>query len=388
VVRIRSAPGNDGALNMLKHRINLRGGKASRLKHTVDLSGRKTSRAARIAQLILFGLFWNGIVAWVYIAVLSSLVEGGGIVLIPLLFLTPFIGAGIRYFLIPLILELADLLGFMRLPFEYDIQKNEIPPIIPPISFWGGVVQLVVAGWMIITGLIPTAMAWMDIRSWEPIPCEILSSKVVEVWKDGTEKYDVSVQYRYLFGSWEYVGEKYVAYGTPMRKPSSVEKKIKKYPAGSKAICYVNTEDPDQAVLSRDIRGIKFARGGLGGIVWLAGAIAFGIGMRTWVKNFPDKRVRRPERIAFWTLLLIGWGVFSAGMIIGDICGRMEEGQAATPGTGVLVFFGAIGLAMLYRLLYHILVKWDRIIVLSPADFHKMHKDAKKRRHTKEKDLS
>ncbi len=348
----------------------------------------KTKRLARIVQLILFSLFWNGIVGFVYITMLRGLLEGELMAILVLLFLTPFIGVGIREFLIRLILELIAALGFMRLSLDYDTQKQQLPPIIPPIAFWGGVVQLVVAAWMIIIGLIPTAMTWMDMRSWEPVPCEILSSKVVEVWKDGTEKYDVSVQYRYLFGSWEYVGEKYVAYGTPMRRPSSVEKKIKKYPAGSKAICYVNPEYPDQAVLSRDIRSIKFAIGGLGSIVWLAGAIAFGIGMRTWVKNFPDKRLRRPERIVFWTLLLIGWSVLSSGMIIGDICERMEGGKAATPGTGILVLFGGVGLIMLYRLLYHILVKWDRVIALSPEDFHKMYEHAKKHRPTDDEGVS
>ncbi len=363
-----------GAKNMLKHTINLRAG--------------KTKRLGRIAQLILLGLFWNGIVGFFYINMLRGLLEGEFFYIIVLLFLTPFIGVGIRNFFIPLILELAVLSGFLRLSLDYDIQKNELPPIVPPMSFWGGVVQLVVAGWMIITGMIPTAMTWMDMRNWEPTPCEILSSEVVEVWKEDAEKYDASVQYRYLFGSWEYVGEKCVAYGTPMRRRSSVEKKIKKYPAGSQAICYVNPEHPDQAVLSRDIRSIKFAIGGLGSIVWLVGALAFGIGMRTWVGNFPDKRLRRPERIVFWTLLLIGWSVLSAGMIIGNICERMEAGKAATPGTGILVFFGGVGLIMLYRLLYHILVKWDRVIVLSPEDFYKMYEHAKKHRPTDDEGVS
>ncbi len=358
------------------------------LKHTIKLRAGETKRLGRIVQLILFGLFWNGIVGCFYITALSSLLEGAFPTIIVLLFLTPFIGVGIRNFFIPLILELAVLLGFLRLSLDYDIQKNELPPIVPPISFWGGVVQLVVAGWMIITGLIPPAMTWMDMRSWEPIPCEILSSEVIEVWKEDAEEYDVSVQYRYLFGSREYVGEKYVAYGTPMRRHNSVEKKIKKYPAGSTAICYVNPEHPDQAVLSRDIRSIKFARGGLGGIVWLSGALAFGIGMRTWVKNFPEKRLRRPERIVFWTLLLIGWSVFSSGMIIGDISGQMEGGQAATPGTGILVFFGGVGLIMLYRLLYHTFVKWDRVAILSSEEFYRMYKRAKKRRHTDDEGLS
>ena len=323
-----------------------------------------------------------------YINMLRGLLEGDFFTILVLLFLTPFIGVGIREFLIRLILELIAALGFVRLSLDYDAQKQQLPSIIPPISFWGGVVQLVVAGWMIITGMIPTAMTWMDMRNWEPSPCEILSSEVVEVWKEDVEKYDASVHYRYYFRGREYVGEKYVAYGTPMRSRSSVEKKIKKYPAGSKAICYVNPEHPEQAVLSGDIRGIKFAIGGLGGILWLAGAIAFGIGMRTWVRNFPDKRLRRPERIVFWTLLLIGWSVLSSGVIIGNICEQMEAGKAATPGTGILVFFGCVGLIMLYRLLYHILVKWDRVIVLSPEDFSKMYENAKKHRPTDDEGVS
>jgi hypothetical protein len=236
--------------------------------------------------------------------------------------------------------------------------------------------------------MIPAARVWMDMRNWEPTQCEILSSEVHEMWELEPPKYDMSVKYRYLFEGREYVGERYSMYGTPRARPSSIEKKIQEYPAGSVATCYVNPADPGQAVLSRDIRGLRFARGGLGGILWLGGALAFGIGMRNWVRNFPERNLRRPERIVFWALLLVGWSVFGSGLILGDICQRVEEGKAASPGTGILVFFGAVGLIMLSRLLYHIFVKWDRVAVLSPREFFTMYKRAKKGRRTDDESLS
>ena len=119
---------------MVKHRINLRKGSTNRLKHNINLRGGSTNRGAKIAQLVLLGLFWNGIVVWMYITMLRGLLEGEIFLIFVLLFLTPFVGAGIRNFLIPLILELGTVLGFLRVSLDYDVQKDDLPPIIPPMS--------------------------------------------------------------------------------------------------------------------------------------------------------------------------------------------------------------------------------------------------------------
>ena len=342
-----------------------------------------------IASLFVFALFWNGFVVFVYIQMLLSFLSGSIQLFFILLFLTPFIGVGIGHLLIPLILVLLKSFGLINFAINPNLNDLNPPPGLPPISFWGGFVQLIVASTIIISSFFPSIMQFKDIRKWEPIPCEITSSKVIELQGERNKQYTIDVLYHYQYYRKEYTGRKFSVSQPALKSRESIEKLAKKYPEGSMSICYVNPSKPEEAVLSRDIRGIKFARGGMSGILFIGGALFFGAGMRKWVKDNRPKtnRYQRPERILFWSLLLLGWGIFSTGMIIGEICqNEVESGIASSPGIGTILFFGITGVVFLYKLLYNILKKWDKVIKLSQDEFYTMYRQVKKNKGEDEKE--
>ena len=345
--------------------------------------GGKYNPAKTIPGLIVFALFWNGFVFWIYLAMLQALTKGGLHAIFILLFLTPFTGTGIYHLLIPLGVELLAALGFRTLKLDYSSKQASLPvppPVVPSVAFWGGLVHLIAGAWLITTGLIPVVIQWNNMQGWVATPCDMLSSKVLTVWVDDEERHTTGVRYRYEYQGREYVTDKYAAYVNPWRSTKGLEKKLEKYPVGTTATCYVNPEQPEQAVLTRDIRGFKFLGGAMGSIIWFVGAIAFGMGTRSWGRRFPARDWRRPERMVFWILLLIGWGGFAGAMIIGDICDRVEKGLAATPAPGILLFFGGVGLVFIIKLFYNLLVSWDKAVRLSPGEFYQMYEQAKARK--------
>ena len=349
----------------------------------------KKTGIGSIASLFVYALIWNGFVVFVYIQMLQSFLRGSIQLFFVLLFLTPFIGVGIGHLLIPLILILLKSLGLINYAITSNLNDLNPPPGLPPISFYGGFVQLIVASVIIITSFFPSIMQFKDIRKWEPIPCEITSGKVIELQGEKNKQYTIDILYHYQYYRKGYTGRNYSVFQPAAKSRKSLEKIAKKYPEGSESVCYVNPSKPEEAVLSRDIRDIKFARGGMSGILFIGGALFFGAGTRKWVKDNRPKtnRYQRPERILFWSLLLLGWSIFGTGMIIGEICqNEVESGIASPPGIGTILFFGIIGIVFLYKLLYNILKKWDKVIKLSQDEFYTMYRQVKKNKGGNEKE--
>jgi len=334
-----------------------------------------------IVALVFFTLFWNGFVAIVYIQMFSALLLGRIQLILVLLFLTPFIGVGIRHMLIPLILILLKSLGIIRSTINLNLKNPDLPRSFPPISFWGGAVQLTVAIVMVVMFFFSSLTQFINIRGWEPVPCEIISSKIIELPGEKEKQYTVDVRYRYKYSGRNHTSEKLSLFQPPVKSLKSSDKIVKKYPAETRSICYVNPSNPEEAILSRDIRGLEFARGGMGGLLFLFSALILGVGTRRWVKDNRPKtnHLQRPERILFWALLLFGWGVFTTAMIIGDICKKEAETSiSSTPELKTVLFLGIIGAIFLYKLLYNIFYKWDRVTKLTQEEFYTMYKQIKK----------
>jgi hypothetical protein len=109
---------------------------------------------------------------------------------------------------------------------------------------------------------------WRDFQSaketdrWIEIPCEIVVSAIDDSGRtqhDGV-KYQLEIRYRYRFGETDYLGEKMnryrpVASGDP-DKTGSVQRS---YPVGSKTVCFVNPDDPADAILKRDSKAALYS---------------------------------------------------------------------------------------------------------------------------------
>jgi hypothetical protein len=88
-------------------------------------------------------------------------------------------------------------------------------------------------------------------RSWNKLPCTIVSSKVQER-ADSKEPYAFDVRYRYEYGGQTYTGSAYKRSYSGSDKYSAAQQLVKKYPSGQNGFCYVNPANAGQAVLKRD----------------------------------------------------------------------------------------------------------------------------------------
>jgi hypothetical protein len=120
--------------------------------------------------------------------------------------------------------------------------------------------------------------SWQQMRSWEPVPAEILSVELESHDGDDSTTYRVAARYRYSFGGRSYVGER-VAISRFADNIGDFHHDLHArlrdaQVRGEPVTAYVNPRHPDQAVLNRELRwmlallmtafGLVFAGVGLG----------------------------------------------------------------------------------------------------------------------------
>lgn len=98
--------------------------------------------------------------------------------------------------------------------------------------------------------LIPAGKV-LKARSWPAVPCTVESSRVAEHPGDDSTTYSVEVSYRYEIEGKSYRGNRYQFLGGSSSGYEGKQKVVDRYPAGSEAVCYVNPDDPWDAVMER-----------------------------------------------------------------------------------------------------------------------------------------
>jgi hypothetical protein len=160
----------------------------------------------------------------------------------------------------------------------------------------------------------------MGQRSWRQVPCRIVDSEVGEAG-DSENPYVFGVRYEYEYGDRLRTSSTYRRGYRGSEKYSDVQQLVQKYPAGQDVSCYVNPEDPDEAVLKRDSL--------LMGLIVFFPLIFMAIGggglYFTW-----RKKPERPEPIISRSVRAKGTGKYALA--------------------GFFAIFGVVGLAVLYPL--------------------------------------
>jgi hypothetical protein len=145
-------------------------------------------------------------------------------------------------------------------------------------------------GVFLVAGLGFTAVfavpAWrvVQARSWDPVPCEILESHVASHSGDDGTTYSVEIRYRYEVWGATYEGDRYTFLGGSSSGYEGKREVVERFPAGSEATCWVNPEDPADAVFERGFTWIYlvglfpliFVAVGGGGVLWA---------VRSWLKR-------------------------------------------------------------------------------------------------------
>jgi hypothetical protein len=104
-------------------------------------------------------------------------------------------------------------------------------------------------GWMMVGRPL---MKIKESEKWTQKPCTIISSRIKESRGDKSTTYRVDMTFKYKFGGVEYIGGTYDFMTGSDSDYSSKRKVLNRYPPGTSTYCYVNPENPSEAVISRE----------------------------------------------------------------------------------------------------------------------------------------
>jgi Protein of unknown function (DUF3592) len=113
-------------------------------------------------------------------------------------------------------------------------------------------------------------------RSWTETQCDVLSSQVTEVSGSDGSTYKVDVHYTWTAGGSAHLGDRYDFMGGSSSGREGKQRIVDRYPPGARVTCWVDPDDPGEAVLSRGLSPVYligllpliFLAVGLGGMVW------------------------------------------------------------------------------------------------------------------------
>jgi hypothetical protein len=142
-------------------------------------------------------------------------------------------------------------------------------------------------------------------RDWVETPCMIESSQVgIHSDSDGTS-YSIDIVYKYLVDRQWHQSDRYsFQYGASSGREGK-QRVVNRYPAGSEKTCYVDPDDPTQAVLNRDfvpgmwfgLFPLIFVAAGGGGLLFVFWGVGRGKrrGVTSQTEWLPDDEQRRVE---------------------------------------------------------------------------------------------
>ena len=147
------------------------------------------------------------------------------------------------------------------------------------IGFFG-IFFLFGVGFLIPVFIWPT-LEVVEARAWQPVACEILSSEVESHTGDDSVTYSIETLYRYEIDGREHLSSRYQFMGGSSSGYEAKAAAVAEIPAGARLTCYVNPEDPFDAVIERGFTGdylfglipLLFALVGLGGMIFAVAAM-------------------------------------------------------------------------------------------------------------------
>ncbi len=134
-------------------------------------------------------------------------------------------------------------------------------------------------------GLLFTWVLWSawqraeETRRWAPTPCRIISAQLNSdrPTPSSNPAFKAEIQYAYTFAGSSKTGSHIKRVDSASQHEENARQKLEEYPVGLETTCYVNPEQPDQAILIHDSRAplysiwfpLLFVVGGLG-MAWNA----------------------------------------------------------------------------------------------------------------------
>lgn len=113
-----------------------------------------------------------------------------------------------------------------------------------------GLAFICVGGGVMYALLVHPMLKEAAAAQWMQVPCEIISSSVAHHSGSKSSTYSVEIRYRYDFKGRSYTGTRYNFDTGNSSSRGWRDEAVAKFPPKLKTLCYVNPEDPVEAVLS------------------------------------------------------------------------------------------------------------------------------------------
>ena len=157
--------------------------------------------------------------------------------------------------------------------------SGELPPAPKPsgagcLAAFGALFVLAGVGLLVPFFLLPAKRA-LEARGWREVPCTVLESRVETVSGDDGDTYSIAVLFEYAVDGRTYRSERYDFLGGSTSGRSGKQRIVDRNPPGTRSVCWVDPDDPTEAVFSRAWRAgwlvslvpLLFAGAGAGVIV-------------------------------------------------------------------------------------------------------------------------
>ena len=146
-----------------------------------------------------------------------------------------------------------------------------------------------------LMGLNPLLKS-LNSKDWVEVDCIINSSEVESHSSSDGTTYSVEISFHYTVGGQRYRSDTYNFDTGSSSGHSGKAEVVARYPVGSEHPCWVNPEDPNQAVLSRDIPTIVYIIIPFSSVFMIIGLIALlgtaGLLPKKWSFNFNNRHKR------------------------------------------------------------------------------------------------
>ena len=210
-------------------------------------------------------------------------------------------------------------------------------------------------------------------NTWIATPCTVLTSVIRTDRRSQNHTYEAEVRYQYVFHGKSYISSIHNPnsnYSSDLRAKQAI---VAQYPTGEASICYVDPNNPANAVLNRErpsdiwlgVFGLPFVLVGAGflGYVAVQTIKPFWRSVEREKEQTPGIKLRpvKSERASV-VVLAIFWNLFMAVAIY--LVARQWSARPNYIAAAIVLVFGLIGLLLLYSVLSRILVVFNPKIVM------------------------
>ena len=123
------------------------------------------------------------------------------------------------------------------------------------LRFAGAVFLLLGGSLFTIFSALPL-IAWQAAQDWPAAPCTIVESQVLTHASDDGVRYSAEIRYAYTWAGARYEGDLYNFFDIATGGLEAREARVARFPAGETRECYVNPDNPGEAVLDRSFSNV------------------------------------------------------------------------------------------------------------------------------------